>query len=190
MSLTGSKRVTRTERHEQVKALRAQGRTFKEIAAELGLATSTVTAAYYDPEGAKDKERKARRSRPCLDCGKTVKNSGSEPPERCLPCRKRHEHETRRWTPEALIAEVRRFHDQYGRPPRELDWNPRPSNIIRRTNQWVPEGFWPSSSLAAREFGSWNRMIEAAGFRPFDHELDHTWARGRPIHVAEADRAA
>lgn len=161
--------MTRAERHEQVTALKRSGMTFKEIAAHLGVSFSTVTSAYYDPEGVKDRERKQRRSRPCVDCGKTVTNSGSEPPERCIACRKRFEREQRHWTRERLIAAVREFADRHGRAPKSTDW---------------PAG--PRPAVAQREFGSWNAMIEAAGFEP----IPVGWKVPPSVHAARVAEAA
>jgi hypothetical protein len=132
--------------------------------------------------------RKSQYSSPCVDCGGPTNGSDGRAKQstRCATCAARHRHETRHWTRDALIAEVHRFNDIYGRPPRELDWNPRPSNLFKRTNQWRPAEAWPSSSLAPREFGSWNAMIAAAGYRPFDHALDHSWGAGRPLYREDA----
>lgn len=118
----------------------------------------------------------------CVDCGARTDGSNGRDaaPQRCKGCEEQRGHDERYWTPERLIAEVQRFHAEYGRPPRQIDWFGNAKSQTCRRVDWVPlEGKWPAPPLAFREFGSWNAMIEAAGFRPFDHALDHDWGVGK-----------
>jgi hypothetical protein len=173
--------MTRAEKVAYAQRRRAAGALLREIAAEMNCAIQTVGTWLSDPDLSKQRTRRDGYRGECVDCG--APTDGSNGPrgaaQRCSEHSLRHQHETRRWTPEALIEEVKRFAEQYGRPPRELDWNPRPSNVVRRRGWVPPDETWPSSALAGREFGSWNGMIAAAGFRPFDHELDHDWGAGK-----------
>lgn len=91
----------------------------------------------------------------CVDCG--APTNGSDGPgragERCLPCRARFQHESRRWTPEAIVAAIRAWAERTGGiPPSAREWL-RPLG-----------GEWPPVSVVQREFGSWSAAISAAGF--------------------------
>ena len=77
--------MSRAERYAQIVALK-QTMTFREIAAHLGLAMSTITDVYYDPSGDGARKRKRRRHGTCADCGADTFNGGSEPPKRCQTC--------------------------------------------------------------------------------------------------------
>jgi len=161
--------MTRLERHEQIKALKAEGLTLKEIAAQLGIAYSTAWATYDDPTGDKDRIRKAKRSRPCVDCGKRVTNSGSEPPMRCLKCERKRlgTVEARRamadvamgrtrWTEEQMLDALR-----WAAVDGRLSVKDYQSAYARRGRRRMP-----SSALFTQRFGSWNAAIEKAGLIP------------------------
>lgn len=158
--------MTRLERHEQIKALRAEGLTFKEIAARLGIAYSTVWATYNDPTGDKDRIRKAKRSRPCVGCGKRVTNSGSEPPMRCRKCEHKRvgtlEHRREmavvntgrtRWTDEQLLDALRSVAVDGGVTV----------NAYKAAYARAKRGSLPSTALFTHRFGTWNTALEAAG---------------------------
>jgi DNA-directed RNA polymerase subunit RPC12/RpoP len=162
--------MTRLERHEQIKALKAEGLTFKEIAARLGLAYGTVWAVDKDPSGDKDRIRKAKRSRPCLDCGRRVTNSGSEPPMRCKKCERK-----RLGTMESRRAQAARFTGRYTRwtdgqlleALRSVAVDGGVSvNAYRAAYAQAPSGSLPSSPLFSMRFGTWNDAVEAAGLTP------------------------
>lgn len=57
------------------------------------------------------------------------------------------------WTREVAIFAVQRFHAEHG-------YQPVSTEATKRNGL-------PSWGVAARLFGSWNAMIEAAGFRPY-----------------------
>ncbi len=58
-----------------------------------------------------------------------------------------------RWTRESCIAAVRAFHARHGYQP-----------VSREATRY--NGL-PCFGQAVRLFGSWNALIEAAGFRPY-----------------------
>jgi hypothetical protein len=79
--------MTYRERHEQIKALRDQGLLLREIAAQVGLAVSTVGQYAADPTGEKTRARKAKNNGECIDCGAPTKDGGARiAPERCFQC--------------------------------------------------------------------------------------------------------
>lgn len=58
-----------------------------------------------------------------------------------------------RWTRESAIRAVQLFHLEHGYQP--------------VSNEATKHNNLPSYGVAKRLFGSWNLMIEAAGFRPY-----------------------
>lgn len=160
--------MTRAERHAQVVALKAQGLSFSQIAAQLGLARSTVTAAYYDPSGEEDRRRKRRYERPCVDCGATINPNGIRAESvRCRTCHYEREREmSRRW----VIDSINEWADLFGTPPSAADWNPakcRADGMEWKVERYEATGrAWPSVSLAQDNFGSWSAAIAAAGWEP------------------------
>lgn len=80
--------VTRAERAAKVADLRAAGRTYRQIADELGISGSYVSDLIYDPDGSKLAARRVANSGVCLDCGGPTSGSGgrSKAPPRCYPC--------------------------------------------------------------------------------------------------------
>lgn len=160
--------MTRAERYEQVKALRAEGLLLREIAERMGLAVSTVHDLLADPTGEAARERKRRYERPCIGCGKTINPNGPRAlTQRCQPCQGKHEREmTRRW----IIDSMREWDQMYGDPPSAADWNPP---LCRTFNmQWKIDRYneaerpWPAPSTVHVAFGSWNAAMAAAGFQP------------------------
>jgi hypothetical protein len=160
--------VTRSERHEQVKKLKEAGLTFKEIAAYLRLGMSTVTDAYYDPTGDVARERRSRRKGNCIDCGKVVTNSGSEPPKRCSACNNLHNGDLEirraqsrdprrrnvRWTRERIVAAMQSV---------AVDGR-LTVTIYDEAYSRAPRGSLPSMSIITRScFDKWTDAVAAAG---------------------------
>lgn len=78
--------ATREENVARVRALRAEGKSFREIAAEMGMGRSTVNEYILDPDRAAVIARKAPQGGACVDCGaKTTYRTGG-PAERCRRC--------------------------------------------------------------------------------------------------------
>jgi hypothetical protein len=150
-------------------ALVRQGLGIPAIAETTGLSTSRVGEALRDPTGEGTKQRKHRRSRPCLDCGELVYNSGSEPPLRCHRCAAKAANRAGR---QRALAEIRHWADLYGEPPSAVDWNmaharaafgaERLAELRRRHADYD----WPHTSGVVHLFGSWNAAIAEAGFEP------------------------
>lgn len=167
--------MTRAERHAQVVALKQQGLTFDQVAARLGLARSTVTSAYYDPTGEKERERKDRYANDCLDCGKRLDGSdGTKSAVRCVACANVIAGAARKvWTREKIIAAIQEWAAEHGQPPTTTNWHPGHARAIGHPElsaayEAEPDR-WPSHTQVCREFqdvGSWNAAIAAAGFTP------------------------
>jgi hypothetical protein len=91
----------------------------------------------------------------CIDCGGRTEGTASGTARavvRCARCARAHEHANRRWTPEAIIAALRRFAQETGEPPTVSKWlRDRPADR-------------PSLKPINREFGSWNAALQAGGF--------------------------
>jgi len=158
--------MTRAERHEQVVALKDSGLKFREIAAQLGLAMSTVTAAYYDPTGEKDHARRHRADGQCVDCGARTHNGGAVPPERCAGClieqqktdpayaaKQRAHHLGRvKWTDEQIFAAIRR----------SARAGVASTNAYSAMHAANPAAS-PSLPIILRRFDRWAVVVELAG---------------------------
>lgn len=159
--------------------LRASGRTYREIAAEFGVATTTVIR-WLDPDYAqREREHsnaaKERRRRPCPECGTPMSSDGAQPRGHtvrlCRSCDRIRRTAERVWTRDAVIDAIRRYAVENGRPPRAKDW------LLAN-----PEKCYPSfSSVYSGEsapFAKWADAVEAAGF-PRPHP--GTPYRGRSV---------
>lgn len=62
-------RVSRAERYRQIRDLRAQGLTYRQVADQLGIAASTVNSVLNDPDGSKERARKRSYAGVCRQCG-------------------------------------------------------------------------------------------------------------------------
>lgn len=73
-----------------------------------------------------------------------------------------------RYTRAEIIAAIQRWQDQYGEPPKVIDWDP--SWARRRGEQWRVERFeagdWPTAAIVRRQFGNMSKALFAAGARP------------------------
>lgn len=153
---------------EAVELLR-QGFTVEEIAKRLGIAKNTAYQRFTDPTDERNIARKRRNYRPCLNCGQPMYpyNGASL----CASCHLEDVHERSvAW----LVAEIRYWHELYGRPPTATEWTPAPSvkcrisperwrEIERRHRE---DGPWPWVGVVVHTFGSWSAAIAAAGFSP------------------------
>ena len=79
------------------------------------------------------------------------------------------------WDPECVVAAMRQWADEHdASPPTLLDWSPslaRHSGYPGKAEQFEQDERWPSSSVVAQLFGSWNAAIEQAGFTPMQPGL-------------------
>lgn len=155
----------------RARELRNQGLVYREIASELGLATSTVAAWFGDPSLEKQYARRARYSRPCIDCGKPTDGSGgfADPRERCGACSLRWQSENAIWTREAIVAAIHAWVDENGTIPAAFDWCPSNATAKghpEKAEKFYAEDAWPWLAEVQRRFGSWNNAITAAGYEP------------------------
>ena len=75
------------------------------------------------------------------------------------------------WTPEAIIERIHEWHRRFGHPPAASDW--APALAARRTGDRTSieifraaGGYWPSTKVVTRTFGSWSAALAAAGVEP------------------------
>ena len=76
----------------------------------------------------------------------------------------RHPGPRNRWTPEGILAALRAWAAETGRPPRRSDWTgERPGRAGDAQRKWMREHpRWPSSSCVADHFGTWSAALERA----------------------------
>ena len=158
------KRHSRAERAEQIERLERRGLGTREIAAELGLARSTVNIYRRDPDGSRHRERLAGYRGRCDDCGRPTSGSGgrARAPARCRRCAGAHR---RSWPGELILQRIREWTAKTGSPPRVRDWSPAHAPASHPgTARYVAErGRWPGASTVSARFGSVRAAVEAAG---------------------------
>jgi hypothetical protein len=135
------------ERVGAAQRLAAAGHTVAEVAAHLGVSTST--AGNY------------LRAGRCPDCGGPVVKPGAE---RCAGCTRHEPTVARAWTRAEVLAAVRAWRAERGRPPSYRDWTPSRS----RPGRWEAESpRWPSAAVVCRLFAGhddpWNAALTQAG---------------------------
>lgn len=188
---------TRAEREAHVRKLRDQGMLLREIAAEMGVATQTVSGWLHDPGGKRLKARKDSYRGECVDCGARTDGSHGRDnaPERCAPCAIAREW---RLVHEWILDSFREWHEMFGVPPTAMDWNQhatrkvmgRAPNYARRViERYESTGrIWPSATAVRNHFGSWTEAVRAAGFEPLSSEDRWLGYRGRALR--DEDQAA
>lgn len=143
--------------------LMAGGFVFREIGEEMGISVSRAQELLRDPLLEIAARRKARGLRPCVDCGAPCNTGGSitEPSKRCGACNHARNEAEAKWKPEAVLDAIRRWVDSHGEPPYARDWNtasnPHPDWSL---------GDYPSWNTVGEKFGTFNKGVEAAGFKP------------------------
>lgn len=184
----------------EVKRLRAEGLIFREIAERLGLSYGYTNSLFHDPDGAKDRARKASYAGVCVDCGGPTCGSGGKDnrSKRCSDCHKNYlksaeyaaEHTT--WSKERIIEAIRWWTEEHGDPPSVTDWNPYELSSkfggmprARYARKLFQEGKVPWFTSVIRQFGSWNNAIVAAGYTPRKPHFpgpgkSRTFSNGRP----------
>lgn len=170
--------MTRAERLAQITALRRDGLTNRQIAAQLGVTMSAIRNIINDPDGSKQKARRARYQGTCIDCGGVTDGSNGRAlaPERCSPCRhiyeqsEEHRLSIQQWPADLLLDRIREWANIYGEPPATPDWCPWHARYLgdeARAKRWEDaDGYWPWFTIVVRRFGSWSAGIAAAGFTP------------------------
>jgi transcriptional regulator with XRE-family HTH domain len=161
--------VTRAEKVAEAQSLRRQGLKHHEVAEQMGVARTTVSAYLNDPDGSVDRARKDSYRGVCESCGARTDGSNGRDaaPPRCKNCAPAA---NAKWSPDLVIQRIKEWADVYGEQPTATDWlpaiaayqkSPRADQIRRR----YESGDWPSTNTVRRIFGTWNAAIEAAGFR-------------------------
>lgn len=146
---------TRAQKAEVMKILKEEGKSNKEIADVLGVTSGTVSNYLADPTGARARKNRVRTSIPCKRCGNPLWQKKSKT-GLCAKCLALLRHEKRRWTQEMIIKAMKMFEREYGRQPKSVDW------LVNTEG-----GKYPSTSAVQREFGSWDKGIQAAGYQSF-----------------------
>lgn len=155
--------MTRQERLAQIRPLREQGLTYRQIAKRLGLSYSHVkhlaSDRSYETTLRLSREAKRRRTGTCVDCGAITRYDGRRSAsERCVPCSQPAKH----WTADRCVTAIQQWARTHGRPPTANDWlhaDPR--------GRWPNRGsVYRSSGNKCSPFATWNDAIAAAGFKP------------------------
>lgn len=164
--------LTRAESSERVRRLVESGMTVPEAATELGVGRSAASSWLCDPDGAKQRARRASYAGNCLRCGAPTSgcNGIGQAPRFC---RAHNPSQEQFWTQERVVQAIRKWHETYGQPPAACDWNVSPSQLARRTpeaakrivDRWEA-GYWPHVVTVIARFGSWSAAISAAGLTP------------------------
>jgi hypothetical protein len=113
----------------------------------------------------------------CPECGDPVVNRSAH---HCQRCAARLAHRPA-WTREAIVAALRDWAEQYGKPPSAEDWAPS-EDRRRRWSREYPR--WPSSGQLVSVFGAWNAALQTAGFTP--RPPPPTWGRERILETVGA----
>ena len=161
--------MTKTEAKRRVLELRAEGWTWRAIAAEVGWPRSTCAQWVLDPDGEKSRRRKLGYGGWCRECGAptTGCNGPGKAPKLCNHCAPGVELAL--WTEKTVIESIQEYARRYGRPPSAGDWNPSDARSRFRddiADRFYEDGCWPYSSSVQRVFGSWNNAIRSAGYEP------------------------
>jgi hypothetical protein len=161
------KRHSRAERAKQIERLARRGLGTAEIAAELGLARSTVNIYRRDPDGSRHRQRLERYRGRCRDCGRRTSGSGgrARAPARCRRCAGA---KRRLWRSELILQRIREWTEETGSPPRVRDWSPAhaPSGHQGAGRYMAERGHWPSASAVVARFGSFPAAVTRAGLKP------------------------
>jgi hypothetical protein len=160
--------------------LREQGLKFREIAERLGISRSYASLLSCDPDGSRERDRKAGYGGQCKDCGAPTDGSNGRDlaPSRCAACSIAHQHDERYWTRDRIVEAFKAAGELLGRAPAVVDWQARMPSVrqkvsARRLEEAEPlqaamdDGFkFPPPQIVRREFGSWSAARVAAGFDP------------------------
>jgi hypothetical protein len=182
------KRHSRAERAKQIERLERRGLGTREIAAELGLARSTVNIYRRDPDGSRHRQRLERYRGRCRDCGRLTSGSGgrARAPARCRGCAGA---QRRLWPTELILQRIREWSEETGSPPRVRDWSPAHAPAGHRgARRYLAErGHWPSASVVVSTFGSFPAAVRRAGLNPSGPAsgTQRVWTRGRVVQAMQ-----
>lgn len=146
-----------------------------EVARRLGVARSTVRGYLSDPDGTRERARRARAPRGrCEQCSAaTGPARGERKFSLCARCSPRSRAV---WTIDSVLGAYEAWWLMSGQPPTSTDWSR--THAARRGGTSLERflvGHWPTASVVVRLFGSWPRL-RAAG------AISHQ-ARSSPEHV-------
>jgi len=173
------------EVRKQARILREKGEIDVSIARQLGVSANTVrrwlSPDVYEKSLLQSRLYKATKQRRgvCIDCGGPTNWSKEKPSERCRDCRLIWLEDNPRWSRESVIAAIKRWVEEYGRPPRSHEWKNR--------GEW-----WPSLNSVYGErgqpFHTWRGALQAAGYDTPPHTHNNPGPYGRRWSVEEAAR--
>lgn len=130
------------ERVESARRMHAAGESIGSIADAIGVKTDTA--------------RRYLKAHPCRNCAGPVIGGA----KLCHICATRQGN-PRRWSREEVLAAVRKWVRLEGRTPTSSDWRPARLGGSGRWEDEFPDR--PPASVGRIVFGSWNRLLEAAG---------------------------
>jgi hypothetical protein len=181
-------RPSRAERAVQIERLERRGLGTREIAAELGLARSTVNIYRGDPDGSRHRQRLESYRGRCRDCGRLTSGSGgrARAPARCRRCAG---DQRRLWPSELILQRIREWTKETGSAPRVRDWSPAHAPAGHRgARRYLTErGRWPSASVVVSIFGSFPAAVRRAGLNPSGpgSGTHRVWTRGRVVQAMQ-----
>jgi Homing endonuclease associated repeat len=182
------KRHSRAERAKQIERLERRGLGTGEIAAELGLARSTVNIYRRDPDGRRHRQRLERYRGRCDDCGRPTSGSSgrARAPARCRRCAAA---QRRVWPGELILQRIKDWTAETGSPPRVRDWSPAHAPASHPgTARYVAErGRWPSASVVVARFSSFPAAVTRAGLKPLRPASgsQRVWTRARIVEAMQ-----
>lgn len=179
-------RATKAAKAQRLRDL--HGLKGTDIAKRMGISISYAYELLDDPTGAEARERKRRLAsgRVCEKCGASINISSKR---WCLACMRGGAG--RLWTRESIVAAIRAFHAEVGRPPRVTDLNPALaekqglSDAAERRERFERMHL-PTPDPITRAFGSLDAAVVAAGYRPFHPIRDRDWGPHRPRRASAA----
>lgn len=145
----------RLQRARQVRALRGDGLTYREIAGRLGMTRSNATDLNLDPSGERRDARHEKARGACIGCGApTSWAGGSGAPVRCRRCAPAAVEPL--WTREAVIAALQDFHEREGRVPSMREMGTTGNTLLGL----------PCFTVLYARFGTPRAAMLAAGLTP------------------------
>lgn len=181
-------RHSRAKRAKQIERLARRGLGTLEIAAELGLARSTINIYRRDPDGSRHRQRLERYRGRCRDCGRLTSGSGgrARTPARCRRCAGA---QRRLWPSELILQRITEWTEETGSPPRVRDWSPAhaPAGHQGAGRYLAERGHWPSASVVVARFGSFPAAVTRAGLKPPGPAggSQRAWTRGRIVEAMQ-----
>jgi hypothetical protein len=180
---------SRSAREALAAELRARGLRLREIAAELGVAISTVDSWLNDPGGKRLKARKESYRGRCERCGAATDGSGGKAhaPSLCSRCFRAQPHSLERAQRLGRGSSARRYSDhdllEAVRRGDQLGLQTAPSYAKRAGEHQLP-----SMATLIHRFGSWNQARADAGLptRPSNRRTYDRIEIGRCLEAVAA----